>query len=298
MHGLMLALDVVCSAFGDRQGHVIALPDLPDYTTQDELALACLTTRDCFPIAPCQGGGKPTRLAGSADFEQRNVCTQELRKTNCLVYSFGIHNNIQPERNIAAKYGCEVHAFDPTAQHDSTANLTFHQIGLRSGTAQDTTNSHSYAAIKHDQLRTLSEIKQSLGHEERDITLLIMDCEGCEWGVLEDIACAPTRVQQIAVEFHFQKNLGIPNRKEAKRAARVATCLMKRWAMVDFRPSGAGVIDWKYTPEVLRTLPNHWFVLNAAFRKKRGTEREDKMADDINAYRQAWLRRNGYIDNG
>ena len=292
MFPLLLAIDVVqatSSAFGRKEGSFVNLFDYVDFSTRDELALSCLCTQNCFPIGPCRNGSPPTRVVGSADFEQRRVCTEDLHQSNCLVYSFGIHQNIEPERNIAHQYGCEVHAFDPTAQHTSTGLLTFHKIGLQSGTAQDATNSNNYAAINHDQLWTLSQIRHLLGHENRSITLLIMDCEGCEWGVLEDVACAAphTSVQQIAVEFHFQKNLGIPNRREAKRAANVATCLMKHWVITDFRPSGAGPDDWEYTPEVLRTLPNYWYLLNAAFRPKIGTERQDRMAAQLKAYHHA-----------
>ena len=70
------------------------------------------------------------------------------------------------------RYGCEVHTFDHTvdAKWIPPHYLNYHRIGLGS---QD-------SRVDDDTLGLLTIIDR-LGHEDRVIDVLKIDCEGCEY---------------------------------------------------------------------------------------------------------------------
>eukprot|EP00956_Cyclotella_meneghiniana_P038916 scaffold162174_cov23-Cyclotella_meneghiniana.AAC.1 len=66
-----------------------------------------------------------------------------------------------------------------------------------------------------------------MGHEGRKLDILRLDCEGCEWGVLKQLACSGESqlVKQLMVEMHFQSNLGLSSEDDVLVAADAITCL-------------------------------------------------------------------------
>ena len=50
-----------------------------------------------------------------------------------------------------------------------------------------------------------------LGHQGRNIHLMGMDCKGCEYDILNQLACNVDShfVEQFMVEFHWQKSFGL-----------------------------------------------------------------------------------------
>ncbi|KAK3788434.1 hypothetical protein RRG08_049808 [Elysia crispata] len=46
-------------------------------------------------------------------YSPRTTTTSSTNTTSCLVYSYGINNDFSFDDDMA-KYGCEVHSFDPT----------------------------------------------------------------------------------------------------------------------------------------------------------------------------------------
>jgi hypothetical protein len=139
----------------------------------------------------------------------------------CLVYSFGIANEWDFEDNSAREMNCEVHAFDPAADNlqahlaHSEPNVYFHHLGL-SGDGDV-----KPAAMKSNQvygeysgeLMPLDDIMSSLGHTNRTIDVLKIDCEGCEWAALNDIATRSPflleNVCNIYMEVHISTTLGM-----------------------------------------------------------------------------------------
>jgi len=46
-----------------------------------------------------------------------------------------------------------------------------------------------YDVINPALLYTLPQIQHKLNHTDREIDVLMLDCEGCEWGALRQLAC-------------------------------------------------------------------------------------------------------------
>lgn len=118
----------------------------------------------------------------------------------CLVYSVGINNEWSFDRAMV-RYGCEVHAFDPSMTK-YTRNVTefgarFYRIGL-GGRAEVRKNGW--------RMMTLSGLRAMLGHADRDIDYLKVDIESSEWGWLEGDAAGLRGVRQLGMEVHMQMN--------------------------------------------------------------------------------------------
>lgn len=191
-------------------------------------------------------------------WEEQSFCIEDLKATkqqqgNCLVYSFGIHSSAEWESKVATLFGCDVHAFDPTQDFPRhlQPGVTFHKLGLQaSGTDMSQTHAAEYDPIDPNLLLSLSDIMRHLGHDNRTLDVLMMDCEGCEWGALQNLACDSDspRVNQILVEFHFQINLGLQHPRDVLLAADALRCLWQyRWHIASIEGSGAGPDNWQYT---------------------------------------------------
>jgi hypothetical protein len=192
----------------------------------------------------CRSKSPPKRIQRQKKWEEQAFCTQDLwdaaeRNKGCLVYSFGIHTSVEWEEKVARLFGCDVHAFDPTMDHPTNiaSGVTFHKLGLQAaGTDMSATHGTDYTAIDPTLLLPLDGIMDQLGHTGRKLDVLMLDCEGCEWGVLRSMMCGydghskgPNRtnsvVDQIIVEMHFQKNLGILTEEDAFVAAEAVVCM-------------------------------------------------------------------------
>jgi FkbM family methyltransferase len=135
--------------------------------------------------------------------------------SSCVVYSFGIGGDFGYEDYMASQ-GCEVHAFDPTAelreahQSHSVPNVHFHYMGLTGKNATTQKLDLSYGTIDPSLLKDLPTIMNLLNHTHLDV--LKIDCEGCEWDALttlskEDLA---TKVKLLNLEIHFSDLHHVP----------------------------------------------------------------------------------------
>lgn len=137
-----------------------------------------------------------------------------------VVYSFGVGYNLSFDRALIARFGVEVHAFDPTPlsigwiqRQVLPAQLHFHDYGLAAydGTARFALPEHhgvSFTMLEparskrtaQGTVRRLPTILDLLGHDR--VHLLKLDIEGAEYAVIPDlVACAP-RIDQLLIEFH------------------------------------------------------------------------------------------------
>lgn len=240
----------------------------------------------------------PRKLKRRKQWEERSFCVDDLitatttttttnNPSSCLVYSFGIHESYEWEEKMASFYSCEVHAFDPTMNHKTNLapGVTFHKMGLQdhpitssssSSTrrSRNTTNAAEYQAIDPTLLFSLETIRKQLGHEHRTLQVLMLDCEGCEWGVLHTLACNhhnPSSFmvpQQLVVEFHFQKNLGFETYEDIQVAAEAIQCLWdNQWHITSIEQSGAGRENYIYLPGVSSILHSPGMLLYVALRR-------------------------------
>ena len=112
-----------------------------------------------------------------------------LREPRCVVYSVGTSDEFGFEEavhNFNPK--CEIHAFDP-AGRSTPPYVTFHPWKIDANAT------------------TIASVMRALGHA--NVTILKVDCKGCEYEVLSSPGFPQDAVQQILAEVHFD---GAPQR--------------------------------------------------------------------------------------
>lgn len=210
-------------------------------------------------------------------YEQHAFCTGDLAaqdgESKCLVYSFGINGNTEWEAKMSKEFDCDVLAFDPKSKFSENVapGVTFHQLGLQgAGVDVSKTHSVSYDALDPSTLKTLGEIIKLMKHEGRKIDILRLDCEGCEWGVLKQLACSGESqlVKQLMVEMHFQKNLGLATDDDVLIAADAITCLEdERWMIASMEKSGCGPKDASYVDSALKFIRDAYHLQYITMRR-------------------------------
>lgn len=127
----------------------------------------------------------------------------------CLVYSFGIGFDFSFDDDMA-KYGCEVHAFDPSMkmkEHIRNTSVHFHPIGLSHvDTTQFVPRKDMYVIEDSTwPVMTIHSIMKLLGHTGRHLDVLKMDVEGYEWNILDYLLKTNffTNVNQFMLEYHL-----------------------------------------------------------------------------------------------
>jgi len=141
-----------------------------------------------------------------------------------VVYSFGVGSNVSFDVGLIEKFGCTVHAFDPTPrsaqwvrQQNLPAQFKFHELGIagfdgtlkfhqpRSESSFHFTPVERYHNSRDEDtieapVRTLRSIMRDLGHDHVD--LIKLDIEGGEYDVIDDLLASKVRPTQLLVEFH------------------------------------------------------------------------------------------------
>ncbi|KAL7477152.1 hypothetical protein ACHAW6_002966 [Cyclotella cf. meneghiniana] len=124
-------------------------------------------------------------------------------------------------------------------------------------------HSVSYNALDPSKLRTLGKIIESMGHTGRTIDILRLDCEGCEWGVLKQLACSGKSqlMKHLMVDRHFQKNLGHANDDDILIAAIAIICLESEcWGIASMEKLGCCPKDAQYIDSVLKFVRDPFFL--------------------------------------
>ena len=154
--------------------------------------------------------------------------TPEGLTADSIVYSLGVGDDIDFDLSLIAKFGVQVHAFDPTPSsigmldgRDLPQRFAFHPWAV---TATDgsltfyprlrkdgSKSKVMYTMIAEEQTvddaievpaYSLSTISDRLGHDKID--LMKMDIEGAEYEVLDGLLASAIKPTQLLVEFHHR----------------------------------------------------------------------------------------------
>jgi len=166
-----------------------------------------------------------------------SICPNSL-SADSVVYSFGVGEDVSFDLELLRRFGCCVHAFDPTprsiewvSRQRLPGNFVVHTFGVAAfdGHAKFLPPANP-AHVSHTLLdretpwpaievpvRRLTSILKLLGHERID--LLKMDIEGAEYAVLDDMLSSGIPVNQLLVEFHHRwREVGLEKTKQMIRA--------------------------------------------------------------------------------
>jgi FkbM family methyltransferase len=154
-----------------------------------------------------------------------------------VVYAFGVGTDISFERDLIARYGVTVHAFDPTPialewarSRPLPEGFLLHPYGVADfdGVARFAAPRKrkfaSYSLVRREgvgsavavPVHRLTTLMDMLHLPTPDV--IKMDIEGAEYAVLSDLLKSGLRPEQILVEFHHRwREVGARRTREALR---------------------------------------------------------------------------------
>lgn len=146
----------------------------------------------------------------------------EIIRSDWICYCAGLGEDVTFELELIRRFGCTVHAFDPTPQAvahcaplaEEEPRFRFHPFALwRADSKQrffapknPRHVSHSLANLQETdrflevECRSVTSLMQQFGHARID--LLKLDVEGAEYAVLEDVLGSGLRPGILCVDFH------------------------------------------------------------------------------------------------
>ncbi len=168
--------------------------------------------------------GLPVTTCGAGD-GRWFLCGENLSPSS-VVYSVGVGYDISFDLDVINRFGCQLHAFDPTERSkvwlskkdELPSQFLHHDFGLAhySGTANfKLPKNHSVSFTMSGEVypeaeeidnghqaevKTLDDIMTLLGHDEID--LLKIDIEGAEYDIIGDLVKNAPRIKQLLIEFH------------------------------------------------------------------------------------------------
>lgn len=165
----------------------------------------------------------------------------KLLKSNSIVYSFGVGEDISFDEDMIHEFECPVYAYDPTPKSkifierkkpsalfkycdcgiaDYDGKMKFYLPENEEYVSCTTYNRWGYDESKKKPIevdvKKLSTLMQENNHTHID--LLKMDIEGSEYAVIDNILKEKIDIKQICVEVHHRfEGIGIAKTKELVR---------------------------------------------------------------------------------
>ena len=158
-------------------------------------------------------------------------------RSDAVVISAGVGMDVTFDLDMIGRFGCTIHAFDPTPksaawvkQQRLPGQFRFYELGLADydgemlfalpgehpewdcyvATTPDADVAKSAAHAAHCQVRRLATLAKLIDAPRIDV--LKMDIEGSEFDVIDDMLSGDIRPRQVLVEYHyrheFSANLG------------------------------------------------------------------------------------------
>eukprot|EP01084_Bolivina_argentea_P265261 449551_1 len=138
-------------------------------------------------------------------------CVDNIDFQNCIVYSIGVSNENKFDIEMG-KRGCKVYSFDCTISypHNMSDNVLFYPwcVGSHFGNEEYTLD---FKTVKNSKLMSIINIIDHLKHSDESVKIdvLKIDCEGCEWSLLNDLIkyengkyIKQNKFKQLLIEIH------------------------------------------------------------------------------------------------
>lgn len=143
----------------------------------------------------------------------------ELLNAESVVFSVGVGNDITFDRAMIERFGCVLHAFDPTprclewiASQSLPHQFHFHPLGLANydGIARFSLPPSNVVSFKMNAGQGQSEVECPVRRlstlmsdvQVSRIDLLKIDIEGAEYDIIDDVLRLNPLPRQLLVEFH------------------------------------------------------------------------------------------------
>jgi FkbM family methyltransferase len=140
-----------------------------------------------------------------------------------IVYSLGIGDDVSFDKEVIAKHGCFVFAFDPTpksirwvAQNMHDPHFVFQPVGIGTNTGpvpffvsatpqhehgNAPVGNHASESLKIEvMLKSLKDLADLNGHKKIDVLKLNID--GAEFEIIPAILSSGVRIDQMLIKFH------------------------------------------------------------------------------------------------